>query len=300
MRLATLRTADGTRAVRLENGSYTDLGVPDVGALLNRPDWASYAANATGRAHDPAAADLAPPVPRPGKILCVGLNYRTHILEMGRELPAYPTLFAEVAGVDLFDPRRKQSPARRREAREDGGEVRFVLRSSVLRLEEEHDLRSFVWDAVRCVFDQLVIWETDRLVAPCDPLVPVVGLAEDIDAPDVRRAVEPPGLVDLLHQAGGRGRDRLGDASRDDVEVELAEGRGHLVEPVGRDRDLEILVLAPLAAEEEVDRPAGRHVPRRVHPAEPACGILRRPGLPLGVVRMHAADCTPGRAAATL
>ena len=97
MRLATLRTADGTRAVRLENGSYTDLGVPDVGALLNRPDWASYAATAAGRAHDPAAADLAPPVPRPGKILCVGLNYRTHILEMGRELPAYPTLFAKYA-----------------------------------------------------------------------------------------------------------------------------------------------------------------------------------------------------------
>lgn len=95
MRLATLRTADGTRAVRLENGSYIDLGVPDVGALLNRPDWASYAADAAGPAYDPAAADLAPPVPRPGKILCVGLNYRTHILEMGRELPAYPTLFAK-------------------------------------------------------------------------------------------------------------------------------------------------------------------------------------------------------------
>ena len=97
MRLATLRTADGTRAVRIDNGSYTDLGVPDVGALLNRPDWASYAAEAAGPVHDPAAVDLAPPVPRPGKILCVGLNYRTHILEMGRELPAYPTLFAKYA-----------------------------------------------------------------------------------------------------------------------------------------------------------------------------------------------------------
>jgi 2-keto-4-pentenoate hydratase/2-oxohepta-3-ene-1,7-dioic acid hydratase in catechol pathway len=32
---------------------------------------------------------------RPGKIFCVGLNYRTHILEMGRELPGHPTLFAK-------------------------------------------------------------------------------------------------------------------------------------------------------------------------------------------------------------
>ena len=33
----------------------------------------------------------------PSKIICVGLNYRNHILEMGRELPEYPTLFAKFA-----------------------------------------------------------------------------------------------------------------------------------------------------------------------------------------------------------
>src|SRR2546429_1543002 len=31
----------------------------------------------------------------PGKIICVGLNYRSHIIEMGRDLPEYPTLFAK-------------------------------------------------------------------------------------------------------------------------------------------------------------------------------------------------------------
>ena len=36
-------------------------------------------------------------VPAPGKIVCVGLNYRNHIQEMGRELPEYPTLFAKFA-----------------------------------------------------------------------------------------------------------------------------------------------------------------------------------------------------------
>ena len=34
-------------------------------------------------------------VPHPGKIVCVGLNYATHIKEMGRDLPEYPTLFAK-------------------------------------------------------------------------------------------------------------------------------------------------------------------------------------------------------------
>ena len=36
-------------------------------------------------------------MPRPGKVLCVGLNYRSHILEMGRDLPEHPTLFATFA-----------------------------------------------------------------------------------------------------------------------------------------------------------------------------------------------------------
>jgi acylpyruvate hydrolase len=36
-------------------------------------------------------------VPHPEKIFCVGLNYRAHILEMSRELPDYPTLFAKFA-----------------------------------------------------------------------------------------------------------------------------------------------------------------------------------------------------------
>jgi acylpyruvate hydrolase len=36
-------------------------------------------------------------VPNPSKIVCVGLNYRNHIREMGRDLPEYPTLFAKFA-----------------------------------------------------------------------------------------------------------------------------------------------------------------------------------------------------------
>jgi len=53
-----------------------------------------------------AEADFAPLVPRPGKIFCVGLNYRAHILETGRELPEYPTLFAKYpeALIGAFDP----------------------------------------------------------------------------------------------------------------------------------------------------------------------------------------------------
>lgn len=37
------------------------------------------------------------PLPRPGKVICCGLNYADHIRETGRDLPAYPTLFAKYA-----------------------------------------------------------------------------------------------------------------------------------------------------------------------------------------------------------
>jgi len=40
---------------------------------------------------------IRPPVPRPPKILCVGLNYDDHLAESGQEKPAYPEIFARFA-----------------------------------------------------------------------------------------------------------------------------------------------------------------------------------------------------------
>ncbi|HJX00667.1 MAG TPA: fumarylacetoacetate hydrolase family protein [Terriglobales bacterium] len=40
---------------------------------------------------------LSAPIPRPPKILCVGLNYRDHAKESNMEVPAVPTVFAKYA-----------------------------------------------------------------------------------------------------------------------------------------------------------------------------------------------------------
>ncbi|WP_049580662.1 fumarylacetoacetate hydrolase family protein [Streptomyces sp. SBT349] len=95
MRLTTLRTPGGTRAARVDGDTATELDAPDVGALLAHADWRERASATGGAEHEVAGAELAPVVPRPGKIVCVGLNYRNHIREMGRELPTHPTLFAK-------------------------------------------------------------------------------------------------------------------------------------------------------------------------------------------------------------
>ena len=97
MRLATIRTAAGTRAVRLDGQQAIETGDADVRALLERPDWSAHAAAAAGPVHDVDGLDYAPLVPSPEKILCVGQNYADHIAEMGHQPPAYPTIFAKFA-----------------------------------------------------------------------------------------------------------------------------------------------------------------------------------------------------------
>jgi acylpyruvate hydrolase len=79
----------------VDGDSAIDLGVSDVGELLRSADWRDRAASATGSSRSAADLDFAPLIPRPEKIICVGLNYRNHILETGREVPEYPTLFAK-------------------------------------------------------------------------------------------------------------------------------------------------------------------------------------------------------------
>ncbi|MBT2514752.1 fumarylacetoacetate hydrolase family protein [Arthrobacter sp. ISL-30] len=105
MKLLTLRlsadtgTANGTAstvAVRQDGDTLTEItGFANVGELLRHADWENIALNADGPTHPLDGASLAPVVPEPGKIICVGHNYRNHIQEMGREIPLYPTLFAK-------------------------------------------------------------------------------------------------------------------------------------------------------------------------------------------------------------
>lgn len=42
---------------------------------------------------------LEPPILKPGKIICVGLNYRDHIVESGMDIPEFPTIFAKYSNV---------------------------------------------------------------------------------------------------------------------------------------------------------------------------------------------------------
>ncbi|MFI5611652.1 fumarylacetoacetate hydrolase family protein [Amycolatopsis sp. NPDC051903] len=135
MKLATIRLGGTTTAVRVEGGTAIETGFADVGALL-REGGLEAAAAADGARHELAGADLAPVVPGPGKIVCVGLNYRNHILEMGRELPEFPTLFAKYPEA-LIGPRDEIRLPPESDAVDWEGELAVVIGSRVRRASAE-------------------------------------------------------------------------------------------------------------------------------------------------------------------
>ncbi len=105
MRLVRFETTNGVSSF----GVHTDAGVlnlpprvpfPSIEALLVDPDGLSSAlARATEPPDIPFEAIRAwlPPVGRPPKILCIGVNYDAHRRETGRERSAHPTVFARFA-----------------------------------------------------------------------------------------------------------------------------------------------------------------------------------------------------------
>jgi 2-keto-4-pentenoate hydratase/2-oxohepta-3-ene-1,7-dioic acid hydratase in catechol pathway len=103
-------------------GALRDDGVVTLNDKVAQPNLrAALAAGATDKMRDIAqraapdrklsAVKFLPVIPRPGKILCAGINYRSHAAEMARELPKQPSMFIRFAdtlvghGGELIRPR---------------------------------------------------------------------------------------------------------------------------------------------------------------------------------------------------
>jgi len=95
---------DGTFSFgRLDGETVHDLGAPGGDAWIRDALAAGLAAlPVTGR-FARAAVKLLPVVPNPEKILCVGLNYATHVAETGREQKDHPAIFTRWADSLIAD-----------------------------------------------------------------------------------------------------------------------------------------------------------------------------------------------------
>jgi len=70
---------------------------PDLRAVLRAGAEAQLPDNVDDASLPLSDVQFLPPVPEPDKILCVGVNYRAHIAEMGRAPPDYPVVFTRFA-----------------------------------------------------------------------------------------------------------------------------------------------------------------------------------------------------------
>jgi 2-keto-4-pentenoate hydratase/2-oxohepta-3-ene-1,7-dioic acid hydratase in catechol pathway len=83
---------------------------PDLQSALNDLD-AIRSAVAKASAVDEADVSFLPPIPDAGRIICIGLNYKAHIAETGRDAPKFPILFSRYpdslvgSGEDLVAPK---------------------------------------------------------------------------------------------------------------------------------------------------------------------------------------------------
>lgn len=104
MRYVSFRRADGTASYgRFEGKAIADLGGSDGGSL--REAIAAGRLSSAGEGERLARADvtLLPVITDPAKILCIGLNYATHVAETGREQKDYPGVFTRWSDTLVAD-----------------------------------------------------------------------------------------------------------------------------------------------------------------------------------------------------
>jgi len=103
MRLVTYDGGRGPRAGVLVGDSVVDAwdtlgepaGEPSLAALLREGRLEEARGLDPGESRPLSEVALLPPIPAPSKIVCIGLNYRSHAEEAGQEPPATPTFFAK-------------------------------------------------------------------------------------------------------------------------------------------------------------------------------------------------------------
>lgn len=93
----TIGVRDGNQVIDLSKAA-PDLPTDMVGLLEGGDDALAKAKSASVQAGDDCKLEfsslkLLPPIPRPGKIICIGRNYAAHAAEGGAETPTYPEIF---------------------------------------------------------------------------------------------------------------------------------------------------------------------------------------------------------------
>jgi acylpyruvate hydrolase len=146
MRFASVSHAGSPLLVRVEGEEATPLaGASELGRETSS-SWLSSAEPA-GDPIPVATLRFRPLVPRPSKVICIGLNYVAHIQETKREESDYPVLFPKFASslTGPYDPLPLPPES---EAVDFEGELAVVIGSTTRRVSRERALEHVAGVAV--------------------------------------------------------------------------------------------------------------------------------------------------------
>jgi 2-keto-4-pentenoate hydratase/2-oxohepta-3-ene-1,7-dioic acid hydratase in catechol pathway len=121
-------------------GSTLRERAPDLRSALELAilgDLAEAAAAAPSHALD--AVKLLPAIPNPDKIMCIGINYLTHIQETGRPIPTHPMIFVRFAESQVGGGQPMVRPLES-EQFDYEGELAVVIGKSGRRIPKENAL----------------------------------------------------------------------------------------------------------------------------------------------------------------
>jgi 2-keto-4-pentenoate hydratase/2-oxohepta-3-ene-1,7-dioic acid hydratase in catechol pathway len=142
MKAVLFTTRDGSRRIGVLDGERVwDAGpAGEQGFVPTAEAWRDLAAAVGDTEYALDDVQLAAPL-RPGKVLAIGLNYRTHIEETGLATPDVPLVFAKLPSSvvgpydDVIIPREETRP-------DFEGEVGVVIGKRVYRASTEHALKA--------------------------------------------------------------------------------------------------------------------------------------------------------------
>lgn len=198
MRLATVShsaspdgSATTTAAVQVGDDWFA-LPAADLSELLRRADWRDIAsatitaADATGGPSPLSEPRFETVVPSPAKVICCGHNYTGHILEMGRELPEYPTLFGKYADT-LCGPTATISIAAAPDAVDWEAELTVVIGTEIHAVSEAEALDAIAGYTVsndvsmRDWQKRTLQWLQGKAFNATTPIGPVLVTTDEID-----------------------------------------------------------------------------------------------------------------------
>jgi 2-keto-4-pentenoate hydratase/2-oxohepta-3-ene-1,7-dioic acid hydratase in catechol pathway len=150
MKLASFRLGQAATYGIVAGDGVIDLGrrigarYPDLKALIAHGALADAARAAEGQQPDAGTGEVAflPPIPNPGKIFCIGLNYDEHRQESGRDKTENPSVFTRFAESQVGHRRPMLCP-RESDKFDYEGEIAIVIGKPGRRIAEAD-----AWDHV--------------------------------------------------------------------------------------------------------------------------------------------------------